>query len=43
MAADGVIYLPCSMKIGSGIQVILTFYLDNLRGYGVPDTNEKDL
>jgi hypothetical protein len=43
MASSGMIYLPCCMKIGTGIQAILRFCLRNLRAYNVSITDGRDL
>jgi hypothetical protein len=33
MDADGMIYMPSFMMIGTGIQTMLMLYLRNLRGF----------
>jgi hypothetical protein len=38
MASCGMIYLPSSMYIGTGVQAILKFCPRNLRGYNVGNT-----
>jgi hypothetical protein len=43
MASCSMIYIPCFMKIGIGIQAILRFYLSNLRGCNDCITDRKDL
>jgi hypothetical protein len=39
MGSDGVIYIPSFIKIGAGVEGILTFYFRNLKGcnVGIPD------
>jgi hypothetical protein len=39
MVSDGIIYVPSFMKIGTGVQAILRFYLENLRGCNVGITD----
>jgi hypothetical protein len=39
MAACGLIYIPSFMKIDTGIQVILKFFVRNLRGCDVAITD----
>jgi hypothetical protein len=43
MASGGMIYLPSSMKIATGVQAILRFCLSNLRGYNVGIIEGRDL
>jgi hypothetical protein len=43
MASDGMIYVPCFMKIDKGIQAILRFCLRNSIGCNVGITNGRDL
>jgi hypothetical protein len=43
MASCGMVYLPNFMKIATGIQAILRFYLRNFRGSNVGITDGKDL
>jgi hypothetical protein len=43
MASGGMLYTPCLMTIGSGIQVILRFCLRNMRGYNVGITDGRDV
>jgi hypothetical protein len=43
MASCGMIYIPSSMKIGTGIEAILRFGLRNLRGGNGDITDGKDL
>jgi hypothetical protein len=40
---DGMIYIPSFMTIGPGVQVILRYCLNNLRGCGVGITDGGDL
>jgi hypothetical protein len=42
MASCGMIYLPSFMKIGTGVQTILRFFLRNSRGCNVGITDGKD-
>jgi hypothetical protein len=42
-ASYGMIEIPSVTKIGRGIQAILRFYLNNLRGYSVDITDGRDL
>jgi hypothetical protein len=43
MASDGMIYIPSFVKIESGFQVILSYYIDKLKCCSVGITNGKDL
>jgi hypothetical protein len=43
MGSGGMIYIQRFMKIGTGVQAILRFYLRNLRGCNVGITDGKDL
>jgi hypothetical protein len=43
MASGGIINVRSFMKIGRGIQAILRFCLNNLRGYNVGITDGRDL
>jgi hypothetical protein len=43
MASCGMIYIPSFMKIDTGIQAILRFYIGNFRGCNVGITDERDL
>jgi hypothetical protein len=43
MDSGGMIYIPSSMKIGTGIQAILRFFLRHLRGCNVGITDGRDL
>jgi hypothetical protein len=43
MASDSMIYIPSFMKIGAGVQVLLRFYLRNLRGCNIDITDMRDL
>jgi hypothetical protein len=43
IASGGMIFLPKFMTIGSGLQVILRYYLNNLRGCIVGITDVRDL
>jgi hypothetical protein len=40
---DGMIYVGSFVKFGFDIQVILSLYLDNLRGCSVDISNMKDV
>jgi hypothetical protein len=37
------IYIPCFMKIGAGVQAILRFGLRNMRGCNIGITDGRDL
>jgi hypothetical protein len=43
MSLNGMIHIPSSMKVGTGIQAILRFYLSNLRGCNVGITDGRHL
>jgi hypothetical protein len=43
MASCGMIYLPRFLKIGTGIQAILGFYLSNFKGCNFGITEGRDL
>jgi uncharacterized protein YraI len=43
MASCGIIYAPSFMKIGRGVQAILRFCLNNLRGCDVGVTDGRNL
>jgi hypothetical protein len=43
MAACGMIYLPCFMKVDTGVQAILRFCLGNLNGCIIGITDGRDL
>jgi hypothetical protein len=43
MTSSGMIYIPRSIKTGTGVQAILGFHLSNLRGSNTGITDEKDL
>jgi hypothetical protein len=43
VASSGMIYLPCCMKTGIGVQAILRFCHRNLRAYNVSITDGRDL
>jgi hypothetical protein len=43
MDSCGIIYLPSFMKIDTGVQAILRFFLRNLRGCNVGFIDEKDI
>jgi hypothetical protein len=42
MASCGILYIPSSLKIGTGVQAILRLCLRNLRGCNVDITNGRD-
>jgi hypothetical protein len=42
MSSCGIIYLPSLMKIATGVQEILRFYLRNLRGSNVGITEGRN-
>jgi hypothetical protein len=37
MTSYGLIHVPCFMKTGTGVQVVLRFYLSNLNGHNGRD------
>jgi hypothetical protein len=41
MASGGMIYLPNFMKIATGVQEILRFFLSSLKGCNVDVTDER--
>jgi hypothetical protein len=43
MNSDAMIYIPSFMKIGTGVQAILKFFLNNLRDCNVGIIDWKDL
>jgi hypothetical protein len=43
MALGSKIYIPSVMTTGSGIQVILKYYLNNARGCSIGIIDERDL
>jgi hypothetical protein len=43
MGSDGMIYIQCFVKIGTGVQEILRFCLSNLNGCNVGITDGRDL
>jgi hypothetical protein len=43
VALDDILYIPIFMKIGTGVQVILRFYLRNLKGCNVGITHGTDI
>jgi hypothetical protein len=43
VASRGMIYLPCFIETGRGVQAILRFCLKNLRGCDVGITDGRDL
>jgi hypothetical protein len=43
MGSGGMIYVPSSMTIGSGIEATLCFYRNYLRGCNVGTTYGRDL
>jgi hypothetical protein len=43
MAVYGLVYVPSSMKIDIGVQEILKFWLENLRGCNVGIAGWRDL
>jgi hypothetical protein len=43
MASGGMIYIASFMKIGTGLQAILTFCFSNLNGCNVGITDGRDL
>jgi hypothetical protein len=43
MASCGIIYIPSFVKIGTGVQVILSFYFINLKDCNVGITEGNEL
>jgi hypothetical protein len=43
MVSSCLMYVPSFMKIGAGVQAILSFYLRNLRCYNVGITEGRDI
>jgi hypothetical protein len=43
MASGGMIYVPCFIKIGTGVQAILRLCFRNVRGYNISITGGRDL
>jgi hypothetical protein len=43
MASGSMIYLPSFLKIGTGFQAILRFFLSSFNGYNVGITDGRDL
>jgi hypothetical protein len=39
MASCGMIYMPSFMNMSEGVQAILRFFLNNLRGYNIGITD----
>jgi hypothetical protein len=43
MGSGGIIYIPCFMKIGTGVKGILRLCLNNLRGCDIGITDGRNL
>jgi hypothetical protein len=43
MSSDSMVYIPSNVKIVLGVQAILRFYLNKLRGCSVNITDGRDL
>jgi hypothetical protein len=43
IASCGMIYLPISMNICTGVQAILRMFLSNLKGCNVGNTDGRDI
>jgi hypothetical protein len=43
MGSGGMIYIPCFMKTGTGMQAIFRFCLRNFKGCNVGITDGRDL